>query len=83
MYSPEGIRSTNLSMEDLVVYLQQELSRISAALQLVEQGRFAPVMYNAPERPRDGTLVYADGVSWNPGSGMGFYEYRSGAWYKL
>jgi hypothetical protein len=24
--------------------------------------------------------VLADGTSWNPGSGGGFYGYRAGAW---
>jgi hypothetical protein len=29
-------------------------------------------------------VAYADGTSWNPGSGEGLYEYRSdAAWHKL
>lgn len=36
-----------------------------------------------PTRPRDGMLVFADGTSWNPGGGRGFYGYYSGTWNKL
>ena len=34
----------------------------------------------APAKPRAGMVVLADGVSFNPGSGPGFYGYRGGAW---
>jgi hypothetical protein len=41
-------------------------------------------IYNvAPEKPREPMIVFADGTNWNPGSGRGFYEWRSGAWFKL
>ena len=29
------------------------------------------VWHVAPVKPREGMLVYADGVNWNPGSGAG------------
>ena len=32
----------------------------------------------APAKPREGMVVKADGVNWNPGSGAGFYGYRAG-----
>lgn len=41
------------------------------------------VLENEPSDPFDGMLVYADGTSWNPGSGEGFYGYENGAWVKL
>lgn len=37
----------------------------------------------APARPQAGTIALADGVNWNPGSGAGFYGYRSGGWQFL
>jgi hypothetical protein len=83
MYAPETIRSSNVSTAELVEYLQRELEAISVALQLVQEGRFLPVVYVAPDKPREGMLVVADGTSWNPGSGKGIYEYRRGAWAKL
>lgn len=33
--------------------------------------------------PANGMIAYADGTSWNPGSGAGFYGYEAGAWVKL
>ena len=36
-----------------------------------------------PERYQNGDVVFADGTNWNPGSGAGLYERRSGAWVKL
>lgn len=40
--------------------------------------------YTAPLRPREGMIVYADGTSWNPGSGKGPYFYGSdAAWHLL
>lgn len=34
----------------------------------------------APARPSNGMMVYADGVTWNPGAGVGFYRYDGAAW---
>lgn len=39
--------------------------------------------YAVPAKPRNGELRYADGTSWDPGSGEGFYGYEAGAWVKL
>lgn len=83
MYEPEELRSSDISTPELVEYLQRELQRISGAFTLVAQGRFLPMLYAAPTKPREGMLAVADGTSWNPGSGKGLYEYRSGAWAKL
>ena len=41
------------------------------------------VLYAAPDRPRNGMIVYADGTSWNPGFGQGPYAYLGGSWTKL
>ena len=35
------------------------------------------VRYAAPPKPREGTFVFADGTTWNPGSGRGLYQYVS------
>lgn len=67
--------------KQLAAFLQQELARISREFaapthQLQPQAA-------APARPRDGLIVLADGTNWNPGSGAGYYGYRSGAWHLL
>ena len=36
-----------------------------------------------PPKLIEGMVVFADGTNWNPGSGIGFYGYHSGAWNKL
>ena len=40
-------------------------------------------LYAEPSRPRTGMVVLADGSSWDPGSGAGFYGYYGGNWVKL
>ncbi len=64
-------------------YIYREFLRISAEFDLIAEGRFLPIRSSVPVKPRDGMLVVADGVNWNPGSGKGLYEYRSGTWAKL
>lgn len=63
-------------------WLMEELRRIAlegsetVALELRQVGR-------APDKPREGMIVSANGTTWNPGAGAGAYEYKGGAWVKL
>lgn len=41
------------------------------------------VQNTAPDKPRNGMIVYADGTNWDPGSGEGFYGYSAGTWIKF
>lgn len=41
------------------------------------------VLNVAPDRPRRGLVVYADGVNWNPGSGEGLYRFNGSTWIFL
>lgn len=41
------------------------------------------VVYAAPKKYKRGTLAYADGTSWNPGSGEGLYQYDGSNWRLL
>lgn len=36
--------------------------------------------YAEPVKRPDGLVAYADGTTWNPGSGAGTYQWRGGAW---
>lgn len=68
----------------LVEYLYNELLQLSAALHMVEEGTYLKVWQTAPPKPREGQIVMAAGApGWNPGSGKGAYEYKSGSWVKL
>lgn len=56
----------------LSAYVQRELARVAISIQLIADGQFEEVTA-APNKPRHGMVRLADGTSWNPGSGRGFY----------
>lgn len=69
--------------EELSVYLDQELMRISQVLNRIEDGVY-DIQYKPPARFFPGLVVYADGTQWDPGSGEGIYRYSlSGSWVKV
>jgi hypothetical protein len=66
--------------EDLSLYLFEQFR----AFEIYLQQRLGIVEYfSAPLNPTEGMIVMADGVSWDPGSGGGFYGYHDGAWVFL
>lgn len=78
-YSPENVPS---DIRDLPRYTENELYKIKRALDILISGHVDKT-YVAPVKPREGDFRLADGTSWNPGSGAGFYGYYGGAWVKL
>ncbi len=60
--------------------VQQELEQVSRAMSEPNDMLLLDMRYGAPAKPRDGMVVLADGVNFNPGSGGGYYGYRAGAW---
>lgn len=64
----------------LPAFLQQELPRIAQGMQAAEMSRSFRVLYEEPEKYAVGDVVYADGTTWNPGSGEGLYVRKSGGW---
>ena len=81
--APQELRETkDVLWTRLLEYIEKELLQISISQQeqitveLRESGA-------EPSKPRDGMLVYADGVGWNPGGGRGLYVRDSGAWVKV
>ena len=74
-----------VTSEELPDYLFNELNRLSDILFNLDTFRLEET-FNEPTKPRDGDIRYADGTSWNPGSGRGIYAYiddGSPAWEKL
>lgn len=67
---------------DIVRYLQEALRDMQRRLTEVETS-LSKVQYAAPSKLREGMIRFADGTTWNPGSGKGLYIYYSGAWNKL
>ena len=69
--------------EELPKYLYSEFIKIKAAIDLLADGHIDKT-FAAPARPRNGDIRYADGTTWNPGSGEGIYFYNTaGSWVKL
>lgn len=78
-YVPPAI--PNDAPPGLKTWLADQLRQIAGALpgditQLEPQGA-------EPARPRNGMIAYANGTTWNPGAGEGFYGRVAGAWVKL
>lgn len=71
------------NLDGLRQWLEDELAAIQTEFNA--QTRLIPLVqvHRAPDRPREGMLVSADGTDWNPGAGAGIYEYRGGGWHKL
>lgn len=80
-YTP-GVPPAITDYITLYTYLEAELKSIAAALREPDVVTF-PVLHAEPPRPVAGYLAFADGTDWNPGSGRGFYEYRTSSWVKL
>lgn len=68
---------------ELQEYLMRELARVGDALIRAESIVLGPTNV-IPDKPEEGTIVYADGTNFNPtGQGEGVYAYVNGAWVKL
>jgi hypothetical protein len=78
-YSPNQPPSNPAELQR---YLIDEFQRISAAINALSAGHLDK-SYAAPEKPRDGDIRYADGVTYNPGSGVGIYYYNGSNWVFL
>ena len=81
LYVPEPL-NPNPSQQELVGYLQKQLQQIGTAFGQSEL-YILDVAFEEPQKTRDGMLVLADGVRWNPGQGAGMYWYLGGVWNKL
>lgn len=60
--------------------LREELAKIAEAMESPDQTLHLDTLYAPPPKFREGTLVKADGTTWNPGSGAGVYCFRAGLW---
>lgn len=79
IYSPSIVPQDK---DELIRFLTEELSKIKTAFDTMAAGHLDKT-YVVPTKPRDGDFRYADGTSWNPGSGEGFYGYYAAAWHFL
>lgn len=79
-YIPRNVPS---SPDELPSFLSFELPKIAQEWDAERQFVLLNTLYAAPARLREGLIVKADGVTWNPGEGAGVYEYVASAWVKL
>lgn len=70
----------NTGNPDLERWVFEELQAIAADLTAGVGAILLPELNAAPDRPRLGMVVLADGTNWNPGSGAGFYGYDGTSW---
>ncbi len=77
-----GLRSYSPELQAIINYVEEELKALSRALveTTVLESRTISV---EPKRPREGMIVVADGVDWNPGFGGGAYAYFNNSWVYL
>ena len=64
----------------LAVFLRDELEKIAQAIDTPDAFLTLDTIYAAPLKFREGTIIKADGVTFNPGSGGGVYCRRGAAW---
>jgi len=69
-------------VSELRRYMEDELRKISEAFNEQDSVELRASRH-APDNPREGMIIHADGLAWNPGSGAGTYRYQSGAWVKI
>lgn len=77
MYTPTNVPQTPAELPN---WLRQEVLNIARAMSEAPNFIRLSMQYREPNKLADGMVVLADGTSWNPGSGAGFYGYRAGAW---
>lgn len=70
-------------LRDLVRWTSAELNRLAQAVGEIPLELQVAVLARAPDKPRIGLIVYADGTNWDPGAGQGFYGYTNSGWVKL
>ncbi len=68
-----------VSLEELTAYVEEELNKIADEFTKIDNLTLVK-QYAEPEKLFDGLVVLADGTSWDPGSGAGYYGYNDGSW---
>ena len=78
-YQPAAPPAGTEEYKALTDWVEGELKAIAAALVEID-GLKIPILSVSPAKPRSGMVAYADSVSWNPGSGAGFYGFVGSSW---
>lgn len=76
-YIPGNVPTDQRLLAD---FMRAEFEKIASAMDSPNESMALTTLYAVPNKFRDGTIVKADGVTWNPGAGSGVYVYRNGGW---
>lgn len=82
VYEP-SIPPQTADVAESVRWMQRELQRLSAVVNGGVPRFVLEPQAVAPDKPREGMMVNADGANWDPGAGAGIYQYLGGAWVAL
>jgi hypothetical protein len=74
LYTPGQLPDSD---ENLRQYLEHELQVIATA---ILQSTRVPIFYEEPHFSEEGQLARADGIGWDPNSGVGLYIFTGGSW---
>jgi hypothetical protein len=83
LYAPDQAPTfSDVELKQLVDYVSREYDKLANVLDHNTVINFEEQFTDLP-KPQEGDLLYADGVSWNPGDGQGFYMYINSAWVRV
>lgn len=82
VYTPTIVPSDLNDPLKLQRWLSDELKLIATGMDAAQTVTLDP-QFTVPVKPVEGVVYYADGVSWNPGRGEGYYGYVNGVWVKF
>lgn len=82
LYTPTIVPGDLNDPQKLQAFLDRELKEIAKGMDRATTVTLEP-LFVPIAKPEEGMIVYADGVSWNPGNGEGYYGYINGAWTRL
>jgi hypothetical protein len=83
LYAPDQAPTfSDVELKQLVDYVSREYDKLANVLDHNTVINFEGQFTSLP-KPQEGDLLYADGVSWNPGDGQGFYMYINSAWVRV
>ena len=77
MYVPSAVPADTSELSE---FLKLELLTISREIAEKKPFMLLQNLNKAPDKPRDGMIVKADGTNWNPGSGAGVYAFDGSVW---
>lgn len=79
-YTPGNVPTDPAAIPE---FLRNELAKIAQAMDTPYERITLETLYAPPKKFGDGTIVKADGATWNPGAGSGVYCYYGSAWHFL